>query len=50
MNIGKERRTILIEPIEIPSVDPGPPPEREAVPETEPARAPEPVPAGSIHR
>ena len=50
MNIGKERRTILIEPIEIPSTEPGLPPDREAVPDPEPARAPDPVPASSVHR
>ena len=52
MNIGKERRTIVIEPIEEPVApgDPAPSPGREHVPAPEPERAADPAPAGSTTR
>jgi hypothetical protein len=49
VNIGKERRTVVIEPIEWPEepANPDPPPDRERTPEPEPIREPAPEPVGS---
>jgi hypothetical protein len=46
VNIGKERRTIIIEPVETPAQEPASPPEppREAPPEPTPEKEPALVP------